>query len=354
MSDAPLDLEPVLGWRAWRLERRPEGLRLISLTRDDAWPAQEALEARCHRTSHGKVPVSACTCGIYATREPEDLARAGIMTYGVAVVGAIAMWGRVIEHEAGARAQKAYPARLRLVCGACLASGRGAVDPVRVLPGASGLAAACAAHADGAPGAIDARKVQSELLATYAVDLLPLERVDEALKTPRAAGKSAVRFALETVGIGVLMILRLAINVVMLLMLVGWVLGIAGTVFGVITDVLGIDEPATAVSSPAVSASDASFILVDYPEEVPPVRVVCGTGRGDSIGFVSCASGLDDVFGVATQEPPAGAGTDCLADWVAYSSGHDHWICWHPVEGESPDVERFATAPDPFDAPTEG
>ena len=34
-ADPPLSLEPVVGWRAWRLRRVGGVLTLVSLTRDD-------------------------------------------------------------------------------------------------------------------------------------------------------------------------------------------------------------------------------------------------------------------------------------------------------------------------------
>ena len=36
-----------------------------------------------------------------------------------AVLGRVALWGRVIEHEHGYRARFAYPQRLRLICQFC-------------------------------------------------------------------------------------------------------------------------------------------------------------------------------------------------------------------------------------------
>jgi hypothetical protein len=59
------------------------------------------------------------------------------------------------------------------------------------------------------------------------------------------------------------------------------------------------------------------------------------------------------VVGVATQAPGSGPTVDCLGDWVAYSYGGDHRVCWHPTEGEDPDVDRIVTAPDPFDTPAD-
>ncbi len=97
-----------------------------------AWPAGEALEAACW-IDHGPsgVPQPGCSCGIYAASAPTTLTAANVISAETCVVGAIAMWGSVVEHSRGARSQFAYPARLRLVCGRCLAAGDGAVTPAR-------------------------------------------------------------------------------------------------------------------------------------------------------------------------------------------------------------------------------
>jgi hypothetical protein len=180
-SEPELSIEPVVGWRVWRLHRTPRGLELASVVFDHRWPPKEAFRARCehHRT---EAPQAACRCGIYAAASPKALATALGFGGSISVVGAIGMWGRLIEHELGARAQVAYPARLRLVCGRCLAEGRGAVEPVAV-EGVDQLEALCRRHrGPTGPTTTPASEVQSELLATYAVDLLPLERVADPLR----------------------------------------------------------------------------------------------------------------------------------------------------------------------------
>ncbi len=46
-------------------------------------------------------------CGIYAFKTPADLIYEAI---GLRIVGTVYLWGRIIEHEHGYRAQYAYPA----------------------------------------------------------------------------------------------------------------------------------------------------------------------------------------------------------------------------------------------------
>ena len=88
----------IIGWRAWR--PGPSG-SLLSLSRNEAWPVDRCLVARCGHAKH-EAPASGCTCGIYAFRSPLD-------TPPGLLVGQVKLWGRVIEHEHGYRAEFARP-----------------------------------------------------------------------------------------------------------------------------------------------------------------------------------------------------------------------------------------------------
>ncbi|HEY6567296.1 MAG TPA: hypothetical protein VI341_07235 [Actinomycetota bacterium] len=198
-AGAPLAIEPVVGWRVWRLQRADGRLALVSATRDHAWPAADAIEATCW-LDHGAagVPQAACRCGIYATSSPSTLPQVNVISPETCVVGAIAMWGSVVEHARGARSQFAYPARLRLVCGRCLAAGMGAVEPVRAREWEGIITAVCDRHAGGFLTTRPSSEVQQELLSAYAVDLLPIERLHHAL-TPAPQSRHLVRKAAGTV-----------------------------------------------------------------------------------------------------------------------------------------------------------
>jgi hypothetical protein len=181
--DPPLFIEPVEGWRAWVLDRVDGRLRLRSLTRTDHWPARDAMVATCFAHRAWTVPDERCTCGLYATSSPEQLARSGMLGADISVVGTIAMWGRVIEHTLGARSRFAYPSRLRLVCGPCLALGAGAVTPVRVLGEHGSLKSVCRRHwNEPSVRAEQASDIEGELLATYGVELLPIEQLTGGLR----------------------------------------------------------------------------------------------------------------------------------------------------------------------------
>jgi hypothetical protein len=374
--EPPLDPEPLIGWRAWRLERRDGQIRLASLTRADVWPPRDAMRARCPRQGHRGVPSPACTCGLYAADSPRALAGAGVFGLEVGVVGPIAMWGRVVEHTNGARSAVAYPARLRLVCGTCLHTGLGAVDPRWVLARSTHLLPLCARHARRAPAGerIPAADVQADLLGTYAVDLLPRERLGD-LGRPWArlsvlgvsvAGPLTALAALVIKGAGILL------QVFMALLLVSTVLSFAFGVIGAVVDVVtGSDDVTAAVPSaaaepvpadpfPVVPAphggpKDASAAIVSAarPEPVPGFAVVCGVGEGRRIGLVDCGA-PSDLFGFATEGSPRGAARDCIAGWVAYSRGEDHSICWHALERDDPNVRPWARAGDPFAAAAAG
>jgi hypothetical protein len=72
-------------------------------------------EALCRIGRMHEAPEIDCTCGLHGTHEPDLLRR----TKSPSVLGRVALWGRVIEHELGFRAQFGYPQRLALICVVC-------------------------------------------------------------------------------------------------------------------------------------------------------------------------------------------------------------------------------------------
>jgi hypothetical protein len=120
-------LEPVaaayVGFRHWHVD----GGRLFSIGRhplDDVdcpsgaggfgrieWPVSGLTALPCR---DGPSPTLDCSCGVYATtdlRDPGAAWRSG-PHYEHHVIGAVALWGRVVEHESGYRAQHARPLAL--------------------------------------------------------------------------------------------------------------------------------------------------------------------------------------------------------------------------------------------------
>jgi hypothetical protein len=110
--------EPIVAWRAWALTGRRDGTELLLrpvAKRARTWRPREVVEASCRTSRWHEAPDPACTCGLHGTHGLEVLRK----TKCPAVLGRVALWGRVIEHEHGYRAQFAYPQRLRLICQFC-------------------------------------------------------------------------------------------------------------------------------------------------------------------------------------------------------------------------------------------
>ena len=99
----PDRITPITGWRAWAVK---EGA-LLSLNDGIRWPVGEEALARCKQQWSHDSPIAACTCGVYAhKRRPFVYPNPGF------VLGTVALWGRVIEHENGYRSARAYPEKL--------------------------------------------------------------------------------------------------------------------------------------------------------------------------------------------------------------------------------------------------
>lgn len=113
--------EPMVGWREWAVYIAPDGTPSLKSLYGDSpgsgilWPHRERLAAVCDSyhsawpltTRHdAPAPVWNCTCGIYGRSKEEP--REGAYP----VWGEVFLWGKVIRHSAGYRAQFAYPKRL--------------------------------------------------------------------------------------------------------------------------------------------------------------------------------------------------------------------------------------------------
>jgi hypothetical protein len=167
--------EPVAAWRAWRLRRNGDAgeLRLQPAFRGSPWEPLQPVRAACARRRRHEAPKRRCTCGLYGFNDGSEVGLGGTR---LAVVGQVAMWGRVVEHELGYRAEFAYPARMRLVCSVCLTMGERPATPVVVAEEGGFALPLCEDHARSHRGHRELRpstEVEAELLSTYAVDVLP-------------------------------------------------------------------------------------------------------------------------------------------------------------------------------------
>ena len=112
-------LSSITGYRVWTWDST--GLKSLSAKR---WHPGQALAARCRAsTVVGTIaggtdvandthdaPEANCTCGIYAAKTFDHFRNAGYERYGIH--GEVYLWGKVVEHELGYRAQFAYPKNL--------------------------------------------------------------------------------------------------------------------------------------------------------------------------------------------------------------------------------------------------
>ena len=177
----PDAIEPVIGWRAWALAQTPAGepeLRPIIYS-GETWPAREVARATCppHARSGHRAPDPDCTCGLYAV---DGLDRLPAVTgRDVTVIGSVALWGTMVEHDSGFRAELGYPDRLRLVCATCWHAGAFSPDVVGVARTSRGtLLGLCERHARGAGDTEPTpRELERELLSAYAVDPLSEDAV---------------------------------------------------------------------------------------------------------------------------------------------------------------------------------
>ena len=117
--------EPIVAWRIWRLcsdaDRGIVEPLLESCVYGDAWEPQQTFVAECpeHRR-----PTPSCGCGIYAVTTRETALQWARWAQSALphpiVIGRVQLWGRVLPHSAGYRAELAYPYELEVLPGGAL------------------------------------------------------------------------------------------------------------------------------------------------------------------------------------------------------------------------------------------
>jgi len=87
------------------------GQRLSATCRADRLSSISGLRNSAHDAA--ELPGLKCTCGVYAAKNIKHLNQCGYSKF--AVRGEVFMWGRVVEHERGWRAEFAYPKSMVLL-----------------------------------------------------------------------------------------------------------------------------------------------------------------------------------------------------------------------------------------------
>ena len=117
-SDIPTFLNYIRAYRLWRIGYDGRDPWLLSLNDRFKWLYKEESHFRCSlfSLSHKTLDLS-CTCGIYGWKKwrKEHLKE---IDEG-SVFGLINLWGKVIEHDLGYRAEYAYPSEFIIWCEIC-------------------------------------------------------------------------------------------------------------------------------------------------------------------------------------------------------------------------------------------
>jgi hypothetical protein len=269
-------------------------------------------------------------CGLYATSTLRALARAGVLANPqVGVLGSVETWGRVVEHERGTRSALAYPSRLRLVCGPCLAERRGPVDPIEVVARGADLAPVCARHLGPGERGRPAAEVQEELLGAYAVEVLPAATALAGLRHRR--GSAAPLRLLDAVpriperfrtsaraGVAIVTVLALAVAL--------------STDRPPDRQASEAAAPGTPVSRPAATASPDLDVAGQPPAAVPQEQqrqhaMICGVVEGGVIQRVACRQSHADAFGVTST--PAAPPSTCPEPYELYHRTRASSVCWY-------------------------
>lgn len=99
--------QPIVGWRGWNVIH-PHYLTNSSVV----WTPGERTEAICTARYHPPdevSPVEGCSCGVYAFNAPFEVKQQGYNSQ--TLLGEVYLWGKVLEHARGYKAQYAYPKR---------------------------------------------------------------------------------------------------------------------------------------------------------------------------------------------------------------------------------------------------
>jgi hypothetical protein len=112
-------ISPIVAYRVWRWDAT--GLKSLN---GEQWTSDRPIEARCRvlpgttirnagvMDAANELPHTNCTCGVYAAKNIDHLQQLVYADRGIC--GEAYLWGKVVEHRLGWRAQFAYPKNLVL------------------------------------------------------------------------------------------------------------------------------------------------------------------------------------------------------------------------------------------------
>lgn len=116
MSDyvVPDVIGEVIAFRAWIASYDDElDLPVLLSLNGEEWPPHDWMVAECSRRCEPEeLPGVRCSCGIYAATDPKHLAKLRYNREKNAVVGEVALAGRIIPGTRGWRAARARIVRL--------------------------------------------------------------------------------------------------------------------------------------------------------------------------------------------------------------------------------------------------
>lgn len=135
MNIIPDYIEPITAYRAWQVNDKGE---LKAMAWGRTWPAKEIARALCHAEESGlarfaqsapkkmdvgravragmivdhEAPHEGCDCGLYAHKDANGSYIVSAKKSPDRAWGEVYLWGRLLEHENGYKAQFAYPKSL--------------------------------------------------------------------------------------------------------------------------------------------------------------------------------------------------------------------------------------------------
>lgn len=97
--------DPIIAYRGWDIEGRTLTAQGYNSMK---WFVRKPMVATCYDDEEHETnaPDGNCSCGLHAFK---DLATLHQVVGSSEVLGRVALWGRIIEHEHGYRAEYAYP-----------------------------------------------------------------------------------------------------------------------------------------------------------------------------------------------------------------------------------------------------